>query len=116
MPLIKPLELAVNFTPTSREGPVPESGVAGTAVFGQIVHGQPGGGSGAMVMLNVACTVSFGLLESVTFTVKLVVPVAVGVPEITPPDESPSPAGKFDPVASAQVYGEVPPVAAKDWL
>src|SRR6266702_8928916 len=114
MPLIWPLELAVNFTPTSSEGPVPVSGAAGAAVLGQIVHGQTGGGSAAMVILNVACTVCFGLPESVTCTVKLVVPVTVGVPEITPPADSPSPAGGFDPDTSVQLYGAVPPPAVND--
>jgi len=37
---MKPLELDVNLTPNSSEGPAPVSGVAGVAVFGQIVHGQ----------------------------------------------------------------------------
>src|SRR5262245_33627715 len=49
---------------------------------------------------------------AVTWTVKLTVPVAVGVPEITPvPALSVRPAGRL-PLASAQVYGGTPPVAA----
>ena len=51
-------------------------------------------------------------LASVTRTVKLLVPVPVGVPEITPVlDASASPAGRV-PDAMDQVYGGVPPVAA----
>ena len=51
-------------------------------------------------------------LASVTLTVKLLVPVPVGVPEITPVLEaSASPAGKV-PAEMDQVYGVVPPVAA----
>ena len=51
-------------------------------------------------------------VASVTLTVKLLVPVAVGVPEMTPVlDDSPSPAGRL-PKAMDHVYGLVPPVAA----
>jgi CxxC motif-containing protein len=51
-------------------------------------------------------------LTSVTRTVKLLVPVPVGVPEIAPVlDPSPTPAGKV-PETMDQVYGVVPPVAA----
>ena len=51
-------------------------------------------------------------LASVTRTVKLLVPVPVGVPEIIPvPGASVSPAGRV-PDAMDQVYGGVPPVAA----
>jgi hypothetical protein len=50
--------------------------------------------------------------ESVTRTVKLLVPVAVGVPEITPVlAASVNPEGRT-PEASDQPYGGVPPVAA----
>src|SRR5579864_6600678 len=50
-------------------------------------------------------------LASVTRTVKLLVPVAVGVPEITPvPAASDNPAGKV-PEAMDQLYGVVPLVA-----
>jgi hypothetical protein len=46
---------------------------------------------------------------SVTLTVKFDGPAAAGVPEIVPPERL-SPAGS-DPLATAQVYGGVPPVA-----
>jgi hypothetical protein len=49
--------------------------------------------------------------ESVTVTVKLDVPVAVGVPEIFPLVLRVSPSGKV-PVVTAKEYGAVPPVAA----
>ena len=52
------------------------------------------------------------LLASVTCTVKLAVPAAVGVPLRTPPLLKLNPAGKL-PDASDQLYGVVPPVAAK---
>ena len=111
------MELDVNLTPTSSEGPAPVSGVAGVAVFGQIVHGQEGGGSvGVTVRLSGACAVCIGLLESLTWTVKLVVPVPVGVPEITPVVESISPAGKLEPDTNVQLYGAVPPPAVNVWL
>jgi len=47
-------------------------------------------------MLSVALAVSAGLLESVTRTVKVVVPEAVGVPDITPAVESVRPAGRLE--------------------
>ena len=59
--------------------------------------------------------VSAGVWLSVTRAVKLAVPAVVGVPDITPPEESDNPAGS-DPEASAQLYGVVPPVAASVWL
>lgn len=49
---------------------------------------------------------------SLTATVKVAVPVAVGVPEILPALESVSPAGRL-PDASDHVYPGVPPVALK---
>jgi hypothetical protein len=57
-----------------------------------------------------ADAVSAGDALSVTATVKVAVPLAVGVPEITPALESVSPAGKL-PDASDHVYPGVPPVA-----
>jgi hypothetical protein len=48
---------------------------------------------------------------SVTFTVKVEVPSAVGVPEIAP-EASDRPAGSDDPEARLQVSVPVPPVAA----
>jgi hypothetical protein len=56
-----------------------------------------------------ACAV--GVVESVTFAVKLKEPDAVGVPEIVPLADKPRPAGKA-PEATLQLYGVVPPVAA----
>jgi hypothetical protein len=53
--------------------------------------------------------------ESVTLTVKLLVPAAVGVPEIVPFAASVNPAGNV-PLASDHVYGGVPPEAAKLWV
>jgi hypothetical protein len=47
-----------------------------------------------MVILRVASPAAGAVSESATFTVKLDVPAAVGVPEITPVEgESESPAG-----------------------
>jgi hypothetical protein len=56
--------------------------------------------------------VAAGEVESFTCTVKAEVPACVGVPEITPELEMLSPAGKL-PFVTDQVYGAVPPVAAK---
>ena len=46
---------------------------------------------------------------SVAFTVNLVVPAAVGVPEIAPALLSESPAGSEEPLARAQVSEPAPP-------
>ena len=67
-----------------------------------------------IVMLRFALAVLWvGDSESVTVTVKFVVPVKVplGVPEITPVLVfKPKPAGKL-PVVTAQVYDVIPPEA-----
>jgi hypothetical protein len=47
---------------------------------------------------------------SVTFTVKLAEPAAVGVPDIVPPAPRLRPAG-MAPLVTDHVYGGVPPVA-----
>ena len=49
---------------------------------------------------------------SVNFTVKLEVPGVVGVPVMTPEEDSVRPAGS-DPDATVQVYGAVPPLAER---
>ena len=54
-----------------------------------------------------------GVVESVTSTVKLVAPAAVGVPLTVPPEERVNPAGRALPLASIKVYGATPPVAAR---
>jgi hypothetical protein len=64
------------------------------------------------VLLAVAPPVS-ALLESETWTVRFDVPAVVGVPLMTPPVVNVSPAGNDEPLASDQVYGGVPPLAAK---
>jgi hypothetical protein len=62
-------------------------------------------------MARAALAVRVGLLESLAVTVKLDVPVAVGVPETIPVVGSrESPAGS-DPLVTAQEYGSVPPEA-----
>jgi len=73
-----------------------------------IVNGVPG----AVTVIEKALVKVFavGVAESVTFMEKLKVPAAVGVPEILPAVRD-KPAGRVLPVASAQVYGAVPPVA-----
>jgi hypothetical protein len=56
---------------------------------------------------------ALGVVESVTFTVKDVVPTAVGVPLIWPVAEfNAKPFGKLPPKI-IHVYGVVPPVAAR---
>jgi hypothetical protein len=65
------------------------------------------------VILKSFVAVCWGLLESIAWTVKLKVPEAVGVPEMTPvPLLSDRPVGS-DPLVIDHVYGEVPPLAAK---
>jgi hypothetical protein len=53
-----------------------------------------------------------GFEVSVTFTVKLNVPLVVGFPEITPEPDSDSPGGRA-PDVTDHVYGGVPPLAAR---
>ena len=78
------------------------------AAFGRDVVVTDGGPT--TVMLSALMAVPEA--ESVTCTVKLIVPVAVGVPEITPVAElRVSPAGKLSTVMD-QLYDGVPPVAA----
>lgn len=65
----------------------------------------------AMLMVNdfeAVCAV--GVVESVTFIVKLNEPDAVGVPEMVPAAESVRPAGRA-PELTLQLYGVVPPLA-----
>ena len=69
-----------------------------------------GGGVDAIVKLRAFAPVSD--LASVTCTVKLLVPIPVGVPEITPVlGASDNPAGSA-PEVMDQLKGEVPPVTA----
>src|ERR1044071_523942 len=56
----------------------------------------------------------FGLFESVAVTVKMKVPVCVGVPLIVPFEARERFVGNVPPV-TANVYGLVPPVAVKLW-
>jgi hypothetical protein len=70
---------------------------------------------GAMTIDSAFVAVSAGAWLSVTRTVKLEVPAVVGVPLITPPEESDNPAGS-EPLASDQLYGVTPPLAANVWL
>jgi hypothetical protein len=67
-----------------------------------------------MVMLSGWFTVCGGVPESVAVTVKLVVPAAVGVPEMAEPLKL-SPAGKL-PVVALQLIVPVPPEAASPAL
>lgn len=69
------------------------------------------------VAADAVCT---GLSESVTVTVKLAVPLDVGVPEITPVDAAiERPLGNW-PDDTAHRYGALPPVALSgplyDWV
>ena len=66
----------------------------------------------AIEMLRFAVALSTGELESLTVTVNEEVPGVVGVPLICPELLSASPAGR-EPELIDQVYGAVPPVAAK---
>jgi hypothetical protein len=69
---------------------------------------------GAMTSETEVDAVCAGLEESVMVAVKLKVPFAVGVPEITPVLAARlSPAGRLPEVID-QVYGVVPPVATRD--
>ena len=94
-----------NFTPSSTALSGPASTIAGTVVLGQIVCGR----GASTVMLSALVAVC---ARALTWTVKFEVPVAVGVPEITPVlAVSVSPGGSA-PLAIDHVYGGVPPLAA----
>jgi hypothetical protein len=77
--------------------------------------------SGGALTASVNCwfTLTCGALESFAVTVKVELPVVVGVPERMPtPDESPAsanPAGKL-PVVTLQLIGNVPPLVCMFWL
>src|SRR6266700_1254414 len=72
-------------------------------------------------MLGRGCAVSVSifvcirLFASVTCTVNVDEPAAVGVPLRLPPPESVRPAGSV-PAESAQLYGDLPPAAVSAWL
>jgi len=51
--------------------------------------------------------------ESLTVTWNVKEPAAVGVPEIVPEEARVNPPGKLLPGVNRQVYGGVPPVAAR---
>ena len=57
----------------------------------------------ATVRLRFSVTLCAGDDESVTSTLKAVVPTAVGVPDSTPADDRVSPAGRVEPGASDHV-------------
>jgi hypothetical protein len=70
---------------------------------------------GATTIAVVAEAVCVGLPLSVTAAVKVDVPLWVGTPEMIPVDGArDNPAGNL-PVAIDQMYGAVPPPAAKAW-
>jgi hypothetical protein len=71
-----------------------------------------GGHESVMVRVNVLLTSTE--LASVTWTVKVQVPVSIGVPLIPPVLDSTSPAGKA-PATSDHRYEVVPPDAASVW-
>src|SRR5438132_7941485 len=81
-----------NVTPISSGETGTTSATDGTAVLGQIVHGQPPLAA-TIVILSARVAVCTGVLAYVTCTVKLLVTVVVGVPEICPPEDSDNPAG-----------------------
>ena len=68
-----------------------------------------------IVMLRACFAVCDGDSASVACTVKEKDPPAVGVPEITPPEEIAKPVGKV-PLARVQLSGPTPPVAESVWL
>jgi hypothetical protein len=99
------LTVAVKFNVWPWSMPVCSDGVKETEIAG-----------GAMVMLRAfVCehTPSLPPEASVTLTVKLVVPLAVGVPVIAPALLKASPAGSEDPLAKLQLRVPAPPVACR---
>ena len=68
----------------------------------EMLHGQLG--AAVIVMLSGCVAVCDGFPESVTCALKFVVPAAVSVPAIWPPDESVSPGGNVVAFAKDQEY------------
>src|SRR5260370_14823999 len=69
-------------------------------------------GAGLTAMLSCFVAVRAGLPESATWTVKVDVPAAVGVPEITPPLLRLKPLGSV-PEAKLHVRAPAPPLACR---
>ncbi len=63
-------------------------------------------------IVKFAVAVCCGVKESAAFTVKVLLPAAVGVPLITPAADNVSPAGRV-PEDTVQVMGVAPPVATR---
>ena len=81
----------------------------------EVVVMASGTGAGLTTIDRFAVFDWAGVELSVTLTVKLAVPAAVGVPLIRPVAPfTLSPAGKF-PELTVQAYGGDPPLAASDW-
>jgi hypothetical protein len=78
-----------------------------TVPFGKVAIVSDSG-AGLIIMLSGPLTVSCGELESVAFTVSVLVPCVVGVPLTTHPF-SVSPAGSV-PAVKLHEYGAVPPL------
>jgi hypothetical protein len=72
--------------------------------------GGGGGATGITTIDNVTVWLCTGDPESETVTANVAVPLDVGVPEMTPPAESVSPAGRLPDVID-QLYPGVPPLA-----
>src|SRR5262249_26489393 len=105
MPVMLPATSERNLMPSSTAPGSPPSTIAGVGLDGQIMTAP------AFTVMPRALVTFWA--PAVTCTVKLEVPVAVGVPEIAPvPGVSVSPAGSV-PLASDQVYGGVPPLAPR---
>jgi hypothetical protein len=69
-------------------------------------------GGGALIFNTKACAAEVTPAASVTVTEKFAVPVAFGVPEITPVDAPSLAQVGSVPLDTAHVYAPVPPVAA----
>ena len=87
------------------------TGTSVAASLGMTSRGPVGGATSLIVRENDLVAVP----PPVTWTVKVEVPVAVGVPLRTPDVDRVSPAGS-DPDEVDHVNGAVPPVAANVWL
>jgi hypothetical protein len=91
---------------------VPDWPAAMLRVDGLADRVNPGTTAATTEMVRLAVAVSGVVSESATPMVKLEVPAAVGVPEITPVLAlSVKPAGRL-PVLTLHVYGATPPLAA----
>src|SRR5450759_1626547 len=111
VPVVGPVP---RFSTRSVKTPVPPTVKLPVWVLLTVIFGK--GFGIAIVRVKALLAVAGVPAESVTSTVKLNTPDAVGVPEIVPVTASSANPGGSAPAEIDQVYGGIPPVAVIVWL